>query len=74
MLTIFVTGMSIFISDVGLITMMYLLYLFGHAYGWKAFVGYYFIPYVVSARVSTFMIGAHVRLPKLCNHWYGIQL
>ena len=42
------TGLSIFVSDVGLIGMMYLLYLFGQTYGWKALVAYYFIPYVVS--------------------------
>ena len=53
-------GMSIFISDVGLITMMYLLYLFGHACGWKAFVAYYFIPYVV--RVSTVMGSARAHV------------
>lgn len=42
------TGMSILISDIGLLGMMSLLYMFGRTYGWKAFVGYYFIPYVVS--------------------------
>ena len=33
---------------IGLIGMGWLLYQFGQAYGWKAFVAYYFIPYVVS--------------------------
>ncbi|TBU48918.1 fatty acid desaturase-domain-containing protein [Dichomitus squalens] len=39
--------LSIFISDVGLIGMMSLLYLFGQAYGWKALVAYYVIPYIL---------------------------
>lgn len=43
------TGISVLVSDLGLMWMMYLLYLFGHAYGWKALISYYFIPYVVSA-------------------------
>ena len=47
-LTLICTGLSILISDIGLIGMMSLLYLFGRTYGWKAFVAYYFIPYVVS--------------------------
>ena len=47
-LTLARVGMSIFISDIGLIGMMSLLYVFGRTYGWKAFVAYYFIPYIVS--------------------------
>ena len=47
-LTLICTGLSILISDIGLIGMMSLLYLFGRTYGWKAFVAYYFVPYVVS--------------------------
>ncbi|KAI0711224.1 fatty acid desaturase-domain-containing protein [Earliella scabrosa] len=39
--------LSILISDIGLIGMMSLLYLFGRTYGWKAFVAYYFVPYVL---------------------------
>ncbi|RPD65587.1 hypothetical protein L226DRAFT_456472 [Lentinus tigrinus ALCF2SS1-7] len=39
--------MSILISDIGLVGMGWLLYQFGQAYGWKAFVVYYFIPYVL---------------------------
>ncbi|KAI0330272.1 hypothetical protein GY45DRAFT_1370848 [Cubamyces sp. BRFM 1775] len=39
--------MGIFISDVGLIAMMSLLYLFARSFGWKALVMYYIIPYVL---------------------------
>ncbi|KAH9941308.1 fatty acid desaturase-domain-containing protein [Epithele typhae] len=38
---------GIVISDIGLIAMMSLLYLFARTYGWKAFVAYYFIPYML---------------------------
>ena len=40
--------MGIVLSDIGLIAMMSLLYLFAQAYGWRSLVAYYFIPYVVS--------------------------
>ncbi|KAI0635236.1 fatty acid desaturase-domain-containing protein [Trametes polyzona] len=39
--------LGIFISDVGLVGMMSLLYLFARTYGWQAFVMYYFVPYVL---------------------------
>ncbi|EIW55651.1 uncharacterized protein TRAVEDRAFT_171450 [Trametes versicolor FP-101664 SS1] len=39
--------LGIFISDVGLIGMMSLLYLFARTYGWTALAMYYFIPYVL---------------------------
>ncbi|KAI0360610.1 hypothetical protein OH77DRAFT_702383 [Trametes cingulata] len=39
--------MGIFISDLGLIGMMSLLYLFARSYGWSALVKYYFVPYVL---------------------------
>ncbi len=44
-------------SDVGLIGMMSLLYLFARTYGWTALAMYYFIPYVVSS----------LPLPVMCN-------
>ncbi|KAL7284144.1 hypothetical protein ACG7TL_001425 [Trametes sanguinea] len=39
--------MGIAISDVGLIGMMSLLYLFAQSYGWKALIMYYVIPYML---------------------------
>lgn len=68
--------MSIFVTDVGLAGMLYLLYTFGQAYGWKALAAYYFVPYVVSdicppgsrpQRVLTRLRSP----PQLCNHWYA---
>ncbi|KAI0777743.1 fatty acid desaturase-domain-containing protein [Trametes elegans] len=39
--------MGIFISDVGLVGMMSLLYIFARTFGWQAFAMYYFVPYVL---------------------------
>ncbi|CDO70622.1 hypothetical protein BN946_scf184748.g20 [Trametes cinnabarina] len=39
--------LGIVISDIGLIGMMYLLYLFAQAYGWTALIMYYVFPYMV---------------------------
>lgn len=65
------TGLGIFMSDVGLIGMMSLLYLFARTYGWSAFVMYYFVPYVVSSLPEPVIRDTDSTLPQLCNHWYA---
>ena len=41
-------GLGIFLSDMGLLGMGYILHRAALIYGWKAVFMYYFIPYVVS--------------------------
>ena len=43
-----ITGLSIFLSDIGLLGMGYGLYSAALIYGWKAIFTYYFVPYMVS--------------------------
>ena len=45
--------------------MMYLLYLFGQAYGWKALLAYYYVPYVVSV-ASAFSEHQFSLRPRSC--------
>ena len=41
-------GLGIFLSDMGLLGMGYILHRLALIYGWKAVFMYYFVPYVVS--------------------------
>lgn len=76
--SILCTGLSILISDIGLIGMGWLLYQFGQTYGWKAFVAYYFVPYVVSGIVLEvrhwLMVLFIVVQPLVCYGvpWYAV--
>ncbi|KAI0674370.1 fatty acid desaturase-domain-containing protein [Trametes maxima] len=60
--------LGIFISDVGLIGMMSLLYAFARAYGWKALAMYYFVPYVLCNHWIVMMTFLHHSDPTIPHY------
>jgi fatty acid desaturase len=60
----------VIVSDVGLIFMAYLLYLFTRLYGYNQLAAHYIIPYLVrKLAISSFHCSLRLYSDQLANHW-----